>query len=131
MLIDAQATSRIEYAIYSTTAYATALELCRCIAPLAAPTDVDGASGIRSIVIARAGKLKSVSDLPKMKVAVPAEDDLSGWLTPLSLLAHGGLVLRGDEPFIVTSPTALEAEAQFANGKNRCDLGLGARYARW
>lgn len=123
MLIDAQATSRIEYAIYSTTAYATALELCRCIAPLAAPTDVDGASGIRSIVIARAGKLKSVSDLPKMKVAVPAEDDLSGWLTPLSLLAHGGLVLRGDEPFIVTSPTALEAEAQFANGKTDAILG--------
>ncbi|MGE0282027.1 MAG: phosphate/phosphite/phosphonate ABC transporter substrate-binding protein [Rhizobiaceae bacterium] len=123
MLIDAQATSRIEYAIYSTTAYATAVELCQCIEPLAAPTDVDGASGIRSILIARAGKLKSVSDLPKTKVAVPAEDDLSGWLAPLSLLADGGLALRGDELFIVPAPTVLEAEAQFASGKADALLG--------
>ena len=46
-LIDAQATARVDYAVYSTTAYATAALLCACVEPIAAPVGEDGATGIR------------------------------------------------------------------------------------
>ena len=36
-LIDAQASGRVDYAIYSTTAYATAQLLCSCVEPVVAP----------------------------------------------------------------------------------------------
>ena len=35
-LIDAHAKARVDYAIYSTTAYATTLMLCGCVEPVAA-----------------------------------------------------------------------------------------------
>lgn len=123
MLIDAQATSRVEYAIYSASAYATVVELCQCVEAMAAPIDVDGASGIRSILIARRTKLNSLADLPKVKLVAPARDDLSGWLAPLSLLSREGLALRGDEAFITRTATVLEAETLFAEGGADALLG--------
>ena len=41
-LIDAQATARIDYAVYSTTAYATTVLLCGCVEPVAALDSVAG-----------------------------------------------------------------------------------------
>jgi phosphonate transport system substrate-binding protein len=122
-LIDAQATSRVEYALYSATAYATAAELCQCVEPIVAPKDVDGALGIRSILLARKGKVSSLADLPKAKLVVPANDDVSGWLAPLSLLAREGLALRGDESNITIAPSVLDAEAIFAGGGAGAMLG--------
>jgi len=123
MLIDAQATSRVEYAIYSAMAYATVAELCECVEPIAAPVDVDGASGIRSILIARKGRLALVADLPKTSLIVAPDDDFSGRLAPLSLLSEAGLTLRGDESFIETAQTAVAAEAEFAAGRAEALLG--------
>ena len=116
-LIDAQATSRVDYAIYSATAYATAAELCQCVEPIVAPKDVDGALGIRSVLLARKGELASVADLPKAKLVVPANDDVPGWLAPLPLLAREGLTLRGDQSNIIVAPSVLDAEATFAGGE--------------
>jgi phosphonate transport system substrate-binding protein len=123
MLVDAQATSRVDYAIYSAIAYATAAELCRCVEPIAAPTDVDGAFGIRSILLAHKGKLATLADLPKARLVMPAKDDVSGWLAPRGLLAQSGLTLRGDESFIATAATVIEAEAIFARSDADALLG--------
>uniref|UniRef100_UPI0038B2F65B PhnD/SsuA/transferrin family substrate-binding protein n=1 Tax=Mesorhizobium neociceri TaxID=1307853 RepID=UPI0038B2F65B len=49
-LIEAQANARIQYAVYSATAYATASERCGCVEALVAPVDADGATGIRSVL---------------------------------------------------------------------------------
>ena len=43
-LIEAQANARIQYAVYSATAYATALERCGCVEPLVAPSASTGAT---------------------------------------------------------------------------------------
>lgn len=123
MLIDAQATSRVEYAIYSATAYATAAELCDCVEPVAAPTDIDGASGIRSFLISRNDKVASLGDVPKARLVVPPPDDVSGWLAPLSLLSKEGLTLRGDEPFVKVTSTVVEAETVFVNAEADALLG--------
>ena len=56
-LIDAQATARVDYAIYSTTAYATTSLLCGCVEPVVAPVGEDGATGIRAILVTRDGRL--------------------------------------------------------------------------
>ena len=56
-LIDAQATARVDYAVYSTTAYATAALLCACVEPVAAPVGEDGATGIKAILVTRDGRL--------------------------------------------------------------------------
>ena len=122
MLIDAQATSRVEYAVYSATAYATAVELCQCVEPIAAPTDVDGARGIRSILLARKGKMASVSDLPKIKTVAPPSDDISGSVAPFALLSREG-VLRDEAPFITVAPSAIEAENIFVKGEADALLG--------
>ncbi len=51
-LIDAHVSSRIEYAIYSSAAYATAWLACQCVEPLAAPVNADGTSGYKAVVFA-------------------------------------------------------------------------------
>ena len=56
-LIDAQATARVDYAIYSTTAYATAALLCSCVEPVVAPVGEDGATGIVAVLVTRDGQL--------------------------------------------------------------------------
>lgn len=116
-LIDAQASSRVNYAVYSATAYAATDELCQCVEPLAAPVDVDGAAGIRAIVLARTGKARNLDDLRDIKVAAPAADDLTGWLAPIALLPDAGLTLVGNEPFLLRSSTATDALAQFRSGE--------------
>lgn len=116
-LIDAQASSRVNYAVYSATAYAATDELCRCIEPLAAPVDVDGAIGVRSVVLSRAGKASDLDDLRDIKVAVPAVDDLTGWLVPMALLPDDGLRFDGSEPFFLKSSTATDALSRFRSGE--------------
>lgn len=123
MLIDAQASSRVEYAIYSATAYATASELCQCVEPLSAPLDVDGALGLRSIVIARRDLVSALSDLPKAGLLVPPDDSIPGWQAPLALLAEDGLPLRGDEPFVIKAESAAAAEQKFIAGESGAIIG--------
>ena len=93
-LIDAQASSRIEYAIYSATSYATIAELCQCVEPVAAAVDIDGVAGIRSILIIRKGTVRDIKDIARVKLVVPPLDSIPGWLAPLSLLGKEGFNLR-------------------------------------
>jgi phosphonate transport system substrate-binding protein len=115
-LIDAQASGRINYAIYSSAAYASAVELCNCLEPVAAPIDVDGAAGVRSVLLVRQGKASSLEDIVRIKVVAPGPDDLTGWMAPSALLARSGIVLNGDENFLVRTGTAGEALEQFRDG---------------
>lgn len=115
-LIDAHASARVNYAILSAAAFAAASELCECIQPLAAPIDADGASGLRAVLLARAGKARAFSDVSRIKVATSGPDDLTGWMAPMALLPAHGLLLKGDEAFLVKSATATQAVEQFRDG---------------
>ena len=53
LLAQAQIDGRIDYAAYSTTAYAAAQLRCDCLTPLAAPFDATGGKGFYSVLIIR------------------------------------------------------------------------------
>ncbi|MCB1418122.1 MAG: PhnD/SsuA/transferrin family substrate-binding protein [Notoacmeibacter sp.] len=82
-LVDAQASGRIEYAVYSALAYAAAARLCDCVEPIAAPVGQDGATGTRSILVLRQGLPAGV--VPQVAIAA-AQTDLAG---PAAFLATG------------------------------------------
>lgn len=116
-LIEAQAAGRVEYAIYSALAYALAFERCGCIEPLVAPTDGDGAVGIRSILIARDGKVPSLQAMPAHRVAVGPPQSVAGWLLPLADLASNKVSLSQASPFLEHAPSVSAAEAMLVEKK--------------
>ncbi|MEP9386628.1 PhnD/SsuA/transferrin family substrate-binding protein [Mesorhizobium sp. KR9-304] len=115
-LIDAQASSRIEYAIYSASAYASAYRRCECVEPLVAPTGEDGSIGIRSVLIAANGRLSSASDLAGRRIALQPPDSIAGHQLPLAAFQPGGKPLSGAESFFVKADSAEAAEAMLAEG---------------
>ncbi|MDP3896520.1 MAG: PhnD/SsuA/transferrin family substrate-binding protein, partial [Mesorhizobium sp.] len=100
-LIDAQASSRIEYAIHSSSSYAAAFRMCGCVEPLVAPVSEDGSQGIRSVLIARAGGPGSTADLSTARIAFGPRDSTASYRLPLAELAPRGDPLTGAEPFLV------------------------------
>ena len=115
-LIDAQASSRIEYAIYSASAYASAYQRCECIEPLVAPVGEDGSVGIRSVLIAKDGRLPSATDLAGRRIALLPADSIAGHQLPLATFQPGGKPLSGAETFFVKAESAEAAEALLVNG---------------
>ena len=115
-LIDAQASSRIEYAIYSASAYASAYQRCECVEPLVAPTGEDGSVGIRSVLIAKDGRLPSAADLAGRRIALLPPDSIAGHQLPLAAFQPGGKPLSGAETFFVKAASAEAAEAMLVEG---------------
>jgi phosphonate transport system substrate-binding protein len=115
-LIDAQATARIDYAVYSTTAYATAALLCACVEPVSAPVGEDGATGIKAILVTRDGRLSKPSEISVHRVAIAELDSIAGFALPRLELAAGQATLSGSEPFVVRAESASAAEAMLVEG---------------
>ena len=114
-LIDAQAAQRVDYALYSTTAYATAALLCGCVEPVVAPVSDDGATGIKAILVTRDGRLQNASDIGAHRIAIAALDSIAGFALPRLELATGQ-PLTGSEPFLVHAENASAAEAMLVDG---------------
>ena len=115
-LIDAQATARVDYAIYSTTAYATAALLCACVEPVVAPVGEDGATGIKAILVTRDGRLSKLADIEHAPGRHRALDSIAGFALPRLELAVGQVALTGAEPFLVHADSASAAEAMLVDG---------------
>lgn len=98
-LIDAHVSSRIEYAIYSSTAYAIAWLLCECVEPLVAPVLTDGATGIRSTLVINAGVPFTRLDLNGIRIGIPGKDSITGYALPLAQYTIGSRALTQDESF--------------------------------
>ncbi|MER8372226.1 phosphate/phosphite/phosphonate ABC transporter substrate-binding protein [Mesorhizobium sp. M1406] len=116
-LIEAQANARIEYAIYSATAYATASQRCECIEPLVAPVDSDGAIGIRSVLLTRDGKLPDLAAMESHRIAMAPSDSVGGSLLPLAALTGEGREVAEDAPFLVHADSAAAAETMLIDGR--------------
>jgi phosphonate transport system substrate-binding protein len=116
-LIEAQANARIQYAVYSATAYATASERCGCVEPLVAPVDADGASGIRSVLLTRDGKLPDLAAMQTHRIAMAPSDSVGGSLLPLAGLAADGINISQDAPFLTHAGSAAAAEAMLVDGQ--------------
>ena len=115
-LIDAQVSSRIEYAIYSAAAYASAYRRCECVEPLVAPTGEDGSIGIRSVLIAKDDRMLSADAVAGRRIALPPPDSMAGHQLPLAGFQPGGKPLSGAESFFVKADSAEAAEAMLAEG---------------
>jgi phosphonate transport system substrate-binding protein len=116
-LIEAQANGRIQYAVYSATAYATASERCGCVEPLVAPVDADGATGIRSVLLTRDGRLSDLAALETHRIAMAPSDNVGGSLLPLAGLAADGIKISQDAPFLTHAGSAAAAEAMLVDGQ--------------
>jgi len=116
-LIEAQANARIQYAVYSATAYATALERCGCVEPLVAPVDADGATGIRSVLLTRDSKLPDLAAMQTHRIAMAPSDNVGGSLLPLAGLAADGIKISQDAPFLTHAGSAAAAEAMLVDGQ--------------
>lgn len=103
-LMDAHARGRIEYALYSATAYALAWRRCGCVEPVAAPRGIDGSTGFRAVVISRSAGL---SDLE-------AESGLRIVAGPDGLVAAAALHAA---PAVERLASAGEAEEAFLSGE--------------
>lgn len=116
-LIEAQASGSIEYAIYSASAYAVAYRRCECVEPLVAPTGEDGSVGIRSVLIARDGRLlPEATDLAGSRIALLPPDSITGHQLPVAGFRPGGKPLSGEESFFVRVESAEAAEAMLIEG---------------
>ena len=116
-LIDAQVSSRIEYAIYSSASYAAAWLLCECVEPLAAPVQTNGATGIRSILVMNASAIFTRLDLNGIKIGIPGQDSISGFAVPLAEYALGTRALAPDEKFFSAYPGMADTVSAFADGR--------------
>lgn len=109
-LIDAHIGGRIDYAVYTTQAFAAAQLRCGCLEPLAAPVASDGSVGIRSLLRARpAGS----GEPPRL--AVGARDSLATRLVPLALSEAAKAAQAGG--LLVDAGTAGAARALFDDGE--------------
>lgn len=91
-LIDAQAGGQVDYAIYSATAFATAVVKCECVEAFAAPVAADGSLGFYSILVARAGD--SIADLAGAtgkRLGLGPADSVAGSIVPRHAFAADGI----------------------------------------
>ena len=116
-LIDAHASSRIEYAIYSSIAYATAWLLCECIEPLVAPVQTNGATGIRSALVLNSGKAFTRLDLNGMRIGIPEKGSISGFAIPMVEYVIGTRKLSEDDAFILHLSDTSSMISAFSDGK--------------
>lgn len=114
-LIDSIASSRIEYAVFSAAAYATAAIACDCVEPLVGPVAADGSTGEKVVLMAAAGQ--TVASLPASKgVALPLEGGVTLTGIVLAELIPGGRKLEGGETWLKPQSGSDAAVAAFSTG---------------
>lgn len=114
-LIDAHASSRIEYAVYTAQAFATASLACECVEPLAAPMGADGSAGVRDALIV--DPALSMSALAASKgIGMPGRDALSTMGVALAAFQSGGVRLTGAETWLRVEEDMNAVMAKFGDG---------------
>jgi phosphonate transport system substrate-binding protein len=115
-LIDAHVSSRIEYAVYSAAAYATAWLACQCIEPLASPVNADGTSGFKSMLLT-ADTVTLVSLAASKGIGIQSADSLLGTGVPLAAFQFSGLALSGSETWLVREDSMAALVELYRGGK--------------
>jgi phosphonate transport system substrate-binding protein len=120
-LIDAQAGGQVDYAIYSATAYATAVVKCECVEAFAAPVAADGSLGFYSILVGRAGD--SIADLAGAdgkRLGLGPADSVAGSIVPRHAFADDGI--DPDSYFLAVTEFASPEAAVKAMLRGEVDL---------
>lgn len=114
-LIDAHASARVEYAIYSAASYATAYLVCECIEPLVQPVSVDGSLGTRTVLLLDASVKPSQIGQSK-GIAVPGRSSPNGFGVPLAADKIFDAALSGSEPWLKFVPDTNSAASAYITG---------------
>lgn len=109
-LIEALRSSRIEYAIYSASAYATTWVLCECVEPLVLPMADDQTSMFRSIIITKQSGPKQLSELTIDNMAIPISNAVGAYEIALFELKEQGVLPEG-----LSSSSKLKSSEQALN----------------
>jgi phosphonate transport system substrate-binding protein len=115
-LIDAHANARIEYAIFSAAAYATAYLGCECIEPLVQPIGADGATGTKTVLFL--DNSVSLSQLSKSKgIAIPGKNSINGFGVPLASDTLTSSKLKRNEAWLTFVRDTNVAAQRYAEGE--------------
>ncbi|MEJ0011832.1 MAG: phosphate/phosphite/phosphonate ABC transporter substrate-binding protein [Bauldia sp.] len=122
-LIEAETSGRVQYAIFSASAYAAASEICQCVEPLALPAAMDGSRGFHAILLARADSpMQKLEDTDGARLALGASDSVAGRLVPLKAFAAAGIDPASHFAALYESPGPVDAIRALLDG--RADLAL-------
>ena len=115
-MIDAQMLGRIDGGFYSTSAFAKAESLCKCLEPAVTPTAADGTTAFYGIIVApQAAALSRITDLNGAVAATARPDSVGGTrLQIASLLADGIDVRAAFSGFVQTASPEAAVEAMLA-----------------
>ncbi len=91
-MIDAHTLRRIDLGFYSSSAFATANRLCRCLEPLVVPLAVDGTSSYYALVVTRQGSgLRELADLEGKRIATSSFDSVAGYRVQMASMIRAGI----------------------------------------
>jgi phosphonate transport system substrate-binding protein len=91
-MIDAAASARIHYGIFSATAYVSADIACQCLEPVAIPSAEDGSEGYHAILVARADShIYSLTDAKGARLAAGPAGSVTGNVVPFAAFAANGI----------------------------------------
>jgi len=119
-LINAQTTSRIEYAIYSASAYATAWQICECVEPLVLPKSADGSQGYNSIIISSEKGPGDISQLASANLAGLSQSSFAGSRFAVFELESQNIKLPEKIKFSDSGETAIQ---KFVEGEYNALIG--------
>lgn len=122
-LIEAHVSGRIEYAVYTASAFSAAWTMCKCVEPLVAPSADDGSLGFSAALIARKGQGTSVATLAGQKILVPGRRSFSGYILPKDQLGRDGIELEGDHWEIADKGSMEKAISAFRSGEGAAIFG--------
>ncbi len=91
-MIEAAASERIHYGIFSATAFVSADIACQCLEPVAIPSAEDGSEGYHAILVARAdSSIHSLNDAKGARLAAGSAGSVSGNVVPFAAFAADGI----------------------------------------
>lgn len=120
-LIEAHRSSRIEYAIYSATAYAATWILCECVEPLVIPLALDQTSSYQAVVISTPSGPVDLGQVTPQNLAIPRSGTLGSIEIALYELEEQGVPIDGAALKVIKSSE--QAVREVVEGKFSALLG--------
>ncbi len=121
-MINAQINGRIDYGIYSASAFANLWAKCKCAEPVAAANPAGGARQFFSILIVDQARINSLEEFAGKRVTYSTEKSLTGYIVPTRELQKQGLVFSkkpeaANDVGLVAAGSAEKAVDLFLDGE--------------
>ncbi len=120
ILINAHVAARIEYAIYSSAAYASAWRNCECVEPIVIPKSSDGSESYKSVVISSENGPQKIGELAGAKMAGLSKSSFAGYKFAAFELKSKGVELAENIEFANSGEEVIK---QFVAGKYDSIIG--------